>query len=227
MLSKNELYVEYVEKRKEVKQIAEENNCCDGSVYNWLRKFGIKLRDEGDLTGRVFGRLTAISVHSIDKFQHRRWNCKCSCGVDKVVLASSLVRGITKSCGCLTYENRKEVYNWKGFGDIHHSYWLRLKKGSKRRGIDFNISIEDAWKLFEKQNRKCALTGELLVFADTIANWKLGKCTASLDRINSSQGYIEGNIQWVHKDINKMKSDWDQITFVELCRKVVEHKRNP
>jgi len=27
-----------------------------------------------------------------------------------------------------------------------------------------------------------------------------------LDRINSKQGYIEGNVQWVHKDANKMNN---------------------
>ena len=42
--------------------------------------------------------------------------------------------------------------------------------------------------------------------------------TASLDRIDSSKGYIEGNIQWVHKDINRMKGDSSDNDFIKLCK---------
>lgn len=47
--------------------------------------------------------------------------------------------------------------------------------------------------------------------------------TASLDRIDSSKGYVLGNIQWVHKDINKMKLDYDQDYFIDICRRIAEY----
>lgn len=53
--------------------------------------------------GDVFGRLTVISLDRKDK--HSWWLCSCSCGGSKVVKQSSLVGGITRSCGCI----RKEV----------------------------------------------------------------------------------------------------------------------
>ena len=37
--------------------------------------------------------------------------------------------------------------------------------------------------------------------------------TASLDRIDSSKGYTEDNIQWVHKDVNQMKMDLPEQRF--------------
>lgn len=43
---------------------------------------------------------------------------------------------------------------------------------------------------------------------------------ASIDRIDSNLGYVRNNIQWVLKDINKMKNDFDQSHFIELCSKV-------
>ena len=36
---------------------------------------------------------------------------------------------------------------------------------------------------------------------------------------------IEGNVQWVHKDINKMKVDFEQPTFIQLCELVVTHNQ--
>jgi len=44
--------------------------------------------------------------------------------------------------------------------------------------------------------------------------------TASLDRIDSSKGYVKGNLQWVHKDINMMKNHYNQKYFIEICKKV-------
>jgi hypothetical protein len=47
--------------------------------------------------------------------------------------------------------------------------------------------------------------------------------TASLDRIDSTLGYVTGNVQWVHKSVNHMKSDTPEEEFVEWCRRIVAH----
>ena len=47
--------------------------------------------------------------------------------------------------------------------------------------------------------------------------------TASLDRIDSSKGYIQGNIQWVHKRINQMKWDSEENDFINWCKLVANH----
>lgn len=49
--------------------------------------------------------------------------------------------------------------------------------------------------------------------------------TASLDRIDSSKGYVEGNVHWVHKDINIMKWDFPLETFIKMCKFVAENNR--
>jgi hypothetical protein len=89
----------------------------------------------------------------------------------------------------------------------------------KTRGKDVSKTLTLAYldDLFEKQNKKCAYTGEPLTFRTST---KLGN--ASLDRIDSSKGYIEGNLQWVHKTINEMKTDLSHDIFVEYCKKVAK-----
>jgi hypothetical protein len=91
---------------------------------------------------------------------------------------------------------------------------------AKRRKWPFELTIEDGWMLYEKQNRKCALSGQLIYFdSDTRSN----DGRASLDRIDSSKGYVMGNVQWVHRDINYMKQKYSQEHFVNLCKQVAEN----
>jgi len=47
--------------------------------------------------------------------------------------------------------------------------------------------------------------------------------TASLDRIDSSIGYIKSNIQWVHKRVNLIKSDMDQKDLLYWCSLIVDN----
>lgn len=61
-----------------------------------------------DLTGRRFGRLT-VSSEVERRNSKRRWLCLCDCGNEVVVLQSSLTRGYTRSCGCLSDESRREL----------------------------------------------------------------------------------------------------------------------
>ena len=49
---------------------------------------------------------------------------------------------------------------------------------------------------------------------------KVNKNTASLDRIDSSKGYVEGNVQWVHKMINMSKQQYSQEEFIDMCKAV-------
>ena len=44
--------------------------------------------------------------------------------------------------------------------------------------------------------------------------------TASVDRIDSTKGYLKGNVQWVHKSINQMKSNRTDEEFIALCKAV-------
>lgn len=51
-----------------------------------------------DLTGMVFGKLTAISPAGASP-RGRLWLCRCSCGTEKVVGAADLTTSNTRSCG--------------------------------------------------------------------------------------------------------------------------------
>jgi hypothetical protein len=52
------------------------------------------------------------------------------------------------------------------------------------------------------------------------SDFSRGVSTASLDRIDSSLGYVWGNVQWVHSVINDLKSNMAQEEFISWCQKV-------
>jgi len=178
-----------------------------------------------DLTGRKFNNLTVIERSGSNRQGGSTWLCKCVCGTEKTFSSDHLTRkkSPVKSCGCLKKAMKgPNHHQWNGCGDISGNWWYnhvtRERKQNIRSKVPVEITIKLAWDLFLKQDRKCALSGILLRIDNTaIYN------TASVDRIDSSKGYVEGNIQWVHKDINFMKRIYSQSYFIKMCRLVAEN----
>ena len=60
-----------------------------------------------DLTGMTVGRLTVVKRRGTANLRHPRWLCECSCGNTTLVRSQRLVKGNTRSCGCLKAEVAK------------------------------------------------------------------------------------------------------------------------
>lgn len=108
---------------------------------------------------------------------------------------------------------------FKGIGDISKEFWGKIGRTAKKRDIDLLISIEEAWKLFEYQQYKCALTGTLLYMPTKKING-----VASLDRIDYKLNYINGNVQWVHKDVNRIKLCLDNYELKNICTMITNNQ---
>ena len=104
--------------------------------------------------------------------------------------------------------------------EIGGSYWNRILINSKKRNLALEVSIKDIWDKFIKQNKKCALSGVELSFR--LENRYDG--TASIDRIDSTKGYTKENIQWIHKDLNRLKSNMTEDTLIKWCKLIVDNK---
>lgn len=126
-----------------------------------------------------------------------------------------ICRKLTRSCGCFIKTKRI------GTEFVSGLYYGKIKYSAKERNIQFDVSLEYLSNLLVQQNFKCALSGIELTYGYTGRKNK-HRLTLSLDRIDSTKGYIEGNVQWVHKNINFMKSNLNQDKFFEYCKKIVE-----
>jgi len=165
--------------------------------------------------GCVYGEFTVIDSEIVRTSNgYATVKVRCSCGNEKMVDAYSLYKG--KTTKCYKCNSRKGANNsqWKGKNNIPGKTFSRLLNNAKIRKIVFNITIDDISDVFEYQNKKCVYTGLEISFVDG---------TASIDRIDSSMGYIKENIQIVHKHINIMKNMFDDMYFKKMCYLVVGH----
>lgn len=110
-----------------------------------------------DLVGRQFGRLTVIRriedyVSQSGKKRDSRWLCRCSCteGKEVGVTRERLVRGTTKSCGCIRREmTARKNRASKKFNryDLSGEFGV----GYTSKGEVFLFDLED----YEKVNGYC------------------------------------------------------------------------
>lgn len=171
--------------------------------------------------GNKYGEIEVIEfshVENINKTKRSFWKCKCSCGNIDIFQLTSLIH--KKTCGRPIHRIGNLNPNWKGFKDIPQNYWKNVLSNAKNKNRELSISIEDAWNKFLEQDSKCALSGVSIYFGNTNK-----ETTASLDRIDSKKGYIKNNIQWIHKDVNKLKTNFDEKKFIEWCMLISKYKR--
>lgn len=106
----------------------------------------------------------------------------------------------------------------KGYclGVLRISFLNKFKKNASLRGIPYEVSDEYLAKTLIDQDFRCALSGRK-ISAMGINN------DASIDRIDSSVGYIEGNVHWVHKMVNMCKQQYSLDDFLSMCEDISNH----
>jgi len=117
-----------------------------------------------------------------------------------------------------TKEASKNKENYLGYEDmpgyvmtrVKTNVWARKKRNN--RILEVDITSEYIRNLMHSQNFKCKISGVDL-------KWEI----CSLDRIDSSSGYIQGNVQWVHKDVNIMKGAQQQTDFINWCKVIAKN----
>lgn len=89
----------------------------------------------------------------------------------------------------------------------------------RRRNKESNIDLEYLKQLWESQNGICPYTGIKLKLP-TYNNYDFYFNCASLDRIDSSKGYIKGNVQFIALPINLMKSTKSDTEIKQFLKQI-------
>jgi hypothetical protein len=187
-----------------------------GGVVTNLEYGIIMLKDKDNLSGRVFGQWSVSDKHRSNKNRDREWWSKCSCGFEKWVKAQYLKNN--SSTKCVSCSTKRPGYPDT---DIPNPLWKRINTNAAKRQIPISVTRKEVFDLFVAQHKKCALTGWELTMARNSTEHNAGNYTASLDRIDSTKGYVTENIQWVHKDVNLMKNTFSSEYLCQLCRAII------
>lgn len=95
-----------------------------------------------------------------------------------------------------------------------------LKDRAKKNGLLVDFDREYLKELWENQNHKCALSG-----IEMTTTFFQGRTLTniSVDRIDSSKGYIKENVQLVCMAINQMKSDMSKEELINFCKLIINY----
>lgn len=169
-----------------------------------------------DLTGQVFGYLTALKRDTDDTHY---WICRRICGKEVKIWQSSLRQKNTKSCGC---KNRARKTHGEANKTVEYQLWLDIKercydplsKNYKNYGSR-GIKLYKPWH-------------EYIIFIQDLINL-IGRRPSkeySLDRIDNNKGYEPGNIRWATKiqqarnkrNVNKITIDGVERTIYDWSK---------
>lgn len=217
VLTKEFFEKEYFTNKLALYKIASKYKIDPQTVTRYFRLYGFEVPRMDDITGKKYGTWTVVKFNS-KKASGSYWLCKCKCGTERVVSRCKLISG--QGNRCIKCFNKQRTIKTKFRPNV---VLAKIKANLKHRPLEFNIDEKYITNLFYRQRRKCAISGVLLTCGKT---WKdFINNTMSLDRIDSNLGYIKGNVQWVHKDINNMKCDYDDEYFINFCKLVAEHNK--
>jgi len=96
---------------------------------------------------------------------------------------------------------------------INLIYWASVTN-ARRRKLEHNIDINYIKQIFIDQKGLCFYTNKPMLI--DIREEKDNNNSVSIDRVDSSKGYIRGNIVLCRWIVNRMKNDIDHSTFLEL-----------
>ena len=157
-------------------------SCKCMNVYN-AREFGMKHREENPNRYKVCEECNqSLNLNKFSLIE--KWNI------------NSGTKDFCKKCSKTIQQTEKLNRDWKV--DAAKLLYKNIKSRCKRIGREFSIELDDI--IIPK---KCPVFGFDLKREDR-ETWM---CAPSVDRIDSSKGYIKGNVTVVSRRANILKRD--------------------
>lgn len=139
-------------------------------------------------------------------------------------------RGTYYSCCkiCHSGSTKESKFNSNWWTDRFEEEELKLfsklknlctKAKTRSKEFDLDVNWEYLLDIWVEQNGRCAYSGMPLSLEANHPH------TISLDRTDSSKGYIKGNLKLLSWSVNKMKQDLGEELFLSLCFNITEENK--
>lgn len=149
------------------------------------------------------------------------WRVKCDCGVIKEMSTSTLMHGLTVSCGHVGIQIRKNGINKRPFGLANLNYkYLSYKSRAKYMKVNFNLSREEFKEIIDKNCYYCDGIPEL---HHTKRSYNGLYISNGIDRIDSKKGYILKNAVPCCQKCNVMKNKYPTEEFISHIKKIYHY----
>ena len=117
---------------------------------------GCHIPNKSNLVGQRFGRLTVVKLLDERAYNGTMiYECKCDCGEIKKIRATSLIGGVTLSCGCLQRDSAKERC-----GENHPNYNCNLTDEEREQERDFYGYKQWVNNVLEREDYTCEKCGK-------------------------------------------------------------------
>lgn len=191
------------------------------------------MRQYTDITGEVYGDLTALSHHGSDADGNANWLFRCICGKEVFYIAKKVRKGDALSCGCRRARNCATPKTCKHCGkpstrkNRHGNLSSVCHKCSNKQVYGFLLRnpkvllVSSARARAKQQNLPCTITVRDFnipefcpVFGMRLeqGDRKFHDNSPSLDKIIPELGYVPGNANRFKNDASpeelRLIADW-------------------
>lgn len=143
-----------------------------------------------DISGKKFGKLTAIQFLGRNFHKANVWRCACECGNEKISTFSALNSGNTTSCGCSVGRPPNHIRERHGMRSFpEYKVWVAMKKRCNNpKCKDYphyggrGIKVSKEWE------------NSFLKFISDMGRRSEENCT--LERRDVNEGYCKENCYW-------------------------------
>lgn len=179
-----------------------------------------------DLSGKIFGLLTAISYSHSNERGLAIWKVRCECGVTKEIIGSNLLHK-TRSCGCRRFTGHPSHGKSKSHEySIWNQMWQRCTNPKSEKFPSYGgrgITVDDRWDTFDKfyADMGPKPAGMTLERKDNFQSYGPDNCVWASPK---EQANNRRSTRWLSfRGDNLRVCDWSKRTGIsqqEICRRL-------
>ena len=187
-----------------------------------------------DHSGKTFGNWLVLRHVGGKGFRNRpHYQCRCSCGITKIVSGNSLTTGNSISCGCMKPSaSRAAATKYPQELAPLRSVFIKYRWHADNKGVPFELLFEDCLALFGSSCFYCGVQPSRTLpnkftkgTRKGLLRWSQDVKYNGIDKVVPSLGYVKGNVQPCCYTCNRAKSDFTPEEWEQWQQRLISYRR--